>query len=453
MRSLISSVLMLGFAVPAAAQESITSHILDNGLEVIVIENHAVPLVTIEIDVKNGAYTETPEYDGLSHLYEHMFFKANRTIPDQEHFEQRLRELGAFSNATTSTEAVSYFITVGVDSMRPGMQFMEDAIRYPLFLQEELERERPVVLGELDRREATPQLVLHHAVEALMWTPEYYSRKDFVGDRTVISTASQEKMRTIQERFYVPNNSALILSGDVTSETGFRLAEEVFGDWPRGADPFAEPVPDPPPLATSLATVVELPVQTVATIMRWQGPSVDEDPQATYVADLLIFMLSSADSRFQKRLVDSGLAFGVNFGYVTLAHVGPISITAQTSPDKILALRRAILEEVAHFADPDYVSDEQMSAAKSLMAINDLYSRESSRQLAHSVGFWWAVAGIDYYQDYISNIQQVSRDDIARFVHDYMIGKPFVTGVLISPEARAEIELTEESLLAQEMVP
>ncbi len=453
MRSLISSVLLLGFAVPAAAQESIVSHILDNGLEVIVIENQAVPLVTIELDVKNGAYTETPEYDGLSHLYEHMFFKANHVIPSQERYLQRLRELGAAWNGTTSGERVNYYITVGTDSLLPGMQFMEDAIRFPLFLQDELERERPVVLGEFDRAEANPQFHLGRAVSTLVWTPEYYSRKNVIGDRTIINTTTQEKMRTIQERFYVPNNSALILAGDVTPETGFQLAQEVFGDWPRGADPFAEPVPDPPPLATSLAVVVELPVQTVTTIMQWQGPSVVEDPQATYAADLLIFMLSNAGSRFQERLVDSGLAFGVNFGYFTQAHVGPISISAQTSPDKVLALRRAILEEVAHFVDPDYVSDEQMSAAKNLMAINDLYSRESSRQLAHTVGFWWAVASTDYYQDYISNIQRVSRDDIARFVNDYMIGKPFVTGVLISPEARAEIELTEESLLTQEMVP
>ncbi len=147
MRSLISSVLLLGFAVPAAAQESIASHILDNGLEVIVIENQAVPLVTIELDVKNGAYTETPEYDGLSHLYEHMFFKANHVIPSQERYLQRLRQLGAAWNGTTSAERVNYDITVGTDSLLPGMQFMEDAIRFPLFLQDELERERPVVLA------------------------------------------------------------------------------------------------------------------------------------------------------------------------------------------------------------------------------------------------------------------------------------------------------------------
>ena len=118
-------------AAPLAAQDElpIRTTTLDNGLEVIVIENHAVPLVTIELDVKNGAYTEEPEYDGLSHLYEHMFFKANRTIPSQEEYLERVNELGAVWNGTTSTERVNYYITVGVDSLEPGLQFMEDAIR------------------------------------------------------------------------------------------------------------------------------------------------------------------------------------------------------------------------------------------------------------------------------------------------------------------------------------
>ena len=73
-------ILVLMVAVGFTQKYNISTKKLSNGLEVIVIENHAVPLVTVEIDVKNGAYTESPEYDGLSHLYEHMFFKANKKI-------------------------------------------------------------------------------------------------------------------------------------------------------------------------------------------------------------------------------------------------------------------------------------------------------------------------------------------------------------------------------------
>jgi zinc protease len=433
-------------AVPLAAQEMPTTT-LDNGLEVIVIENHSVPLVTIEMDVRNGAFTESPEYDGLSHLYEHMFFKANRTIPDQESYLARLRQLGAVWNGTTSPERVNYYFTLGVDSVRAGLEFMEDAIRYPLFLQEELERERPVVLGEYDRNESNPFFHLVQAVGEKTWSPEYFSRKNVIGDREVINTATREKS------YYVPNNSALILSGDITPEEGFRLAEEVFGDWPRGPDPFAEPVGDPPPLEASDAVIVELPVQATAAMVQWHGPSVDEDPAATYAADLMIFMLNRPGSRFQKALVDSGLAVGVNFGYTTLSHVGPISVFAQTTPPMVADLHRAIHTEIAQLGDPDYFSEEDMSAGKTQLAISDTYGRESSSQIAHTAGYWWAIAGIDYYQSYVDNIQHVTQADIARFVDTYLKDKPYVAGVLINPEARAQTGLTIEALLPEEVTP
>ena len=438
-------------AAPLAAQEIATTT-LDNGLEVIVIENHSVPLVTIEMDVRNGAFTESPEYDGLSHLYEHMFFKANRTIPDQESYMARVRQLGAVLNGTTSEERVNYYFTLSVDSLRAGLAFMEDAIRYPLFLQEELERERPVVLGEFDRNEANPFFHLVIAVGEKTWSTEYFSRKNVIGDREIINTATQEKMRTVQERYYIPNNSALILSGAITPEEGFRLAEEVFGDWPRGPDPFAEPIGHPPTLDTSDAVIVELPVQATAAMVQWHGPSVAEDPEATYAADLMIYMLNRPGSRFQKALVDSGLAVGVNFSYYTLSHVGPISVFAQTTPEMVADLHRAIHAEIALLGDPDYFSDEDMSSAKTQLAINEVYSRESGSQIAHTVGFWWAVAGLDYYMTYTENIQQVTRDDIARFVTTYLEEKPYVTGVLINSQARADVGLTTEVLLAGEVV-
>lgn len=452
MRTLLA-VAAIVWTAPLFGQSAlpIDSKTLDNGLEVIVIENRSVPLVTIELDVKNGAYTETPEYDGLSHLYEHMFFKANRTIPNQEAYLERLNELGAAWNGTTSGERVNYFITVGVDSLRPALQFMEDAIRYPLFLEEELVRERPVVLGEYDRAESNPFFHFGRAIDTLLWSPEYWSRKNVIGDREVLSTTPPEKMRTIQERFYVPNNTALILSGAISPEEGFALGEEVFGDWAAGADPFAAPVPDPPPLAATRAIVVEQPVNTVTIQVDWQGPSVTGDPGSTYVADLLIPILSNPASRFQKAMVDTGLAFNAGFAYSTMAHVGPISITAQTTPEKALELHRTILAEVGKMAEPGYVTEDELAAARNQVAVNQTYARERASSLAHTVGYWWAVADLDYYLGYVPNMQAVTLDDIAAFTQRYMLGKPHVSGALISPEARASVDLDAEDLLAQEV--
>jgi zinc protease len=445
---IICASLLYGASLQAQSDLPISSRKLANGLEVIIIENHAVPLVTVQLVVKNGGYTETPEYNGLSHLYEHMFFKANRTIPSQEKYLERLRQLGADWNGGTSDEVVNYFVTVGVDSVVPAMHFMEDAIRFPLFKQEELVRERPVVLGEFDRDEANSFFHLGRGIDTLLWTPGYYSRKNVIGDRQIIITATQQKMNTIKDRFYIPNNSALILAGDIAPQRGFALAQQVFGDWARGADPFATPIPNPPPLTQSRAVIVERPVNGAVLSMKWQGPSVTADPDATYAADLLSAVLGNPTSKYYKRLVDSGLTFNTDINYYTLSHVGPITVNAQLAPEKILEARRVILEELAKLADTTYITAKELAAAQRQLGINALYEREQSTNWAQAVGFWWAVAGLDYYRNYVPNMQRVTKLDIARYARTYIIGKPFVTGVLISPEAHAKIKLTPESILA-----
>ena len=440
-------------APPLVGQElPIYSRTLQNGLEVIVIENPAVPLVTIELDVKNGAYTQTPEFAGLAHLYEHMFFKANRAIPSQERYLERTNELGAVWNGTTSTERVNYFITLGVDSLEAGLQFMEDAIRAPLFLQDELVRERPVVIGEYDRAESDPFFHLGRAIDTLLWTPQYYSRKNTIGDREVILGTTPEKMRTIQQLYYVPNNTALILSGAITQDRGFQLAERVFGDWPRGADPFATPVPDPPPLTESKAVIVQQPVGTVTVQVQWQGPSIRHHTEDTYTADVLAQALANPTSAFQKALVDSGLAFSAGFSYYTQMHTGPIVVSAQTTPDKALEVHRTLLAEVQKLGQPGYVTEEQLRAAQTQVRVAETYGREQASTFAHTVGFWWAVSGLDYYLDYVDEMQEVGTSEFADFANKWIVGKPRVSGLLISAEALRSTGITVNDLL-RERVP
>src|SRR5579871_2829370 len=146
--------LFIAALVPAlawAANPAVQQHTCENGLQVIVVENHSVPLVTVEIAAKNGSMTEPPEYNGLSHLYEHMFFKGNKVIPNQEAYLARVRELGMEFNGTTQTERVNYFFTTTSDHLADSLAFLRDATVSPLFDPKELEKERRVVVGEIDR--------------------------------------------------------------------------------------------------------------------------------------------------------------------------------------------------------------------------------------------------------------------------------------------------------------
>ena len=265
----------------AEIEKILQRRVLPNGLEVIVIENHGVPLATVEIDVKNGSYTQSPEYAGLAHMYEHMFFKANAKYPEPEQFTDRAAELGASYNGTTTEERVNYYLHLPADSLEGGMSFMAAALRTPLFRRDELEREREVVLGEYDRQEASPFFALTSEVTKKVY-PGQWSRKNTIGDRDVIRTVTPEKMREIQRKYYVPNNSALIVTGDVTPAKVFAFAEKYYGDWARGADPFvADPIPPIPPIAHSEAVIETAPVSAVTVLLQWQGPSVGKDPASS----------------------------------------------------------------------------------------------------------------------------------------------------------------------------
>src|SRR6476620_1969980 len=203
---------------------------LDNGLEVVVIENHKVPLATIEIAVKNGAYTEGPEYSGLSHLFEHMFFKANKDYPNQEKFLKRTQELGMIWNGTTNVERVNYFFTFTRDSLDAGLRFMNAAIRYPIYRTEDMQKERPVVDGEFQRAESDPGFQIWYESQKKLWG-DLVTRKNPIGDHEVINTATPEKMMIIKDKYYYPNNSLLVICGDIRHEDAFAKANNIFGDW------------------------------------------------------------------------------------------------------------------------------------------------------------------------------------------------------------------------------
>ena len=428
----------------------IASKILANGLEVIVLEDHSVPVVTIELAVRNGSFTEPPELNGLSHLYEHMFFKANRAVANSEQYLQRIGQLGIAYNGETREEVVEYYFTTTSPNIRAAMNFMRDATRYPLFDEKEFERERQVVIGEIDRNESEPGYYLNKEMNDRLFY-KYPSRKQPLGNRQTVSTATTEMMRLIQGRYYVPNNSALVVTGDVQTQDIYKMADEFFGDWPkREKDPFVEfPMVEHPPLPKSEGNIIKQPVTNVLIEIGWQGPSIGKDDAATYAADTFSFIMQQPDSRFQRNLVDTGLVNGVAIGYYTQRNVGPINIIFQTTPDKAQAALKAVYDEIAHFNDKDYYTDEQLDSAKALLEADDLYSREKFDEYAKTLGFWWSSTGVDYFRGYLGNLRKTSRADISRYITTYIQGKPHVSLALISEQAQQQAKLTPEDLIGR----
>jgi zinc protease len=381
-----------------------------------------------------------------------MFFKASQGFPRPDMFIDRASELGAVFNASTQEERVNYYMTLSADSLEGGMQLIASALREPMFMREELERERQVVLGEYDRNESSPFFRLSRKMDELLY-PGNFSRKNTIGDRDVISSTTPEKMRAIQRLYYIPNNSVLIVAGDVNPARVFAMAQRYLGDWKPGDDPFkAAPIPPIPPVASSAAVIVEEQVGAVTVLLQWQGPSVGKDPEATYAADVFSDALNSPASGFQRRLVDSGLWQQLLVNYYTLNHVGPITISGQTSPENLRKALAALDVEIRRFDTPGYLSVSELEDVKAQRAVSSAFGIEKASAITHTIGFWWSVADLDYFMGYVDNMARQRLEDLRSYARKYIVDKPRIAGVLIAPAARRQIKLEESDLLGRKVV-
>ncbi|MBA3354280.1 MAG: insulinase family protein [Blastocatellia bacterium] len=463
------------------------SKTLANGLEVIVLQDSSVPIVTVELAVRNGSFTESADFHGLSHLYEHMFFKPN--IAAQLHECEKESVARAFSlasnpvctraialkpkigdtgylndasqvslyNGTTREEIVNYFFNTTSPYLATAIRVINDSVRFPSFDEADFEAEKRVVIGEIDRHEANPYGYLDLTMKQKLFY-KHPTRKDPKGTRESVGTSTIEKMRTIQARYYVPNNSALIVTGDAKPDEVFKLAEQVMGSWERRpVDPFKEfPLVEHPPLLKSEAVIIEKPAeageggeqgQNVFIELGWHGPSIGKDDAATYAADVFSYIISQPNSRFQRKLVDSGLSASAGLGYYTQRNVGPINLLMVTRPENSKKALAAVYTEIADFTRPDYFTDEELDSAKTILESNDLFEREKASEYAHILGFWWSSTGIEYFRGYHAKLRAVTRADINRYIKMYIHGKNHIGIALASPEAKKLAGLTEQDLI------
>jgi len=337
-------------------------------------------------------------------------------------------------------------LTLSSDSMAAGMEFLAAAAITPKFLPDELAREREVVIGEYDQQESTPFFRFDQAMGQRLWTTQF-SRKNTIGDRDVIRGTTPAKMRAIKDLYYIPNNSLLIIAGDANPAAAFALAERIFGGWKRGADPFiAAPIPPIPPLTKTSGYIHEEAVNAVTVQIQWHGPSVRKDEDATFVADVFSDLLNAPGSRFQKKLVDSGLWDGVIVNYYTLNNVGPITISGQTSPERLRNALKVLDSELREVLKPGYFTADEMNSAKAQRAVSSSFEREKASAFSHTIGFWWSVSGLEYYMKYVDEMARRTPAQLQEYARKYIIDRPHVVGVLLSPEARRQLGLTEDEL-------
>src|SRR5213082_1974725 len=194
---------LAGATAPAHAQDSSLARFihrtrLDNGLDVITVENNAVPLATVLLAVKNGAFTQDSADQGMAHLYEHLLFRSyGGGRPDA--FGIEVSRLNGRYNGATSEEVVYYHVAVPSRNVEQGIKLVARLVREARFSNGDLKAERPVVLDELQRDESDPEEQLQRHVDRMLWGASW-CRKDVRGDSTSLAgvTRSEEHTSELQ---------------------------------------------------------------------------------------------------------------------------------------------------------------------------------------------------------------------------------------------------------------
>lgn len=424
--------------VAASPATPFVQRTLENGLEVIAVQDSTAPVVTICIAVRTGATCQTPETCGLAHFYEHMFFKGNASLPDQTAYNSRMRELGIIQNGMTSDEMVRYFITLPSQRFDEGMEFMYYAIATPLFDEEEIEKERQVVLDEYNRGTTSPFWSYWLSREQVIF-PDAPWRASTIGRPEVIASADEGAMRHFLETYYTPDNCALIVAGDVEPEMVFALAATYFTAWSGEGGSDYDELPVITRISSDTTVIVPSPSGTSFVSVAMAGPPFHLDTSSTYAADVWGSYLELMSREFYNDLVTDGPFYNISAGYYTQRCDPVISFSGSVAEGHEMEALAALHAEIDQLSDPGYYDAEGLRLAIEMLRRNRLLSEETAYDVAvESLAFWWVLGGdLDYYSSYLDSLEAVTPEDLSRFIARYLEDRPRASFVLL-PEGGAE---------------
>lgn len=441
--------------------EKIKQSVLENGLSVFVKEDHKVPLVYFEIAVRAGGVTQTRENAGIFHLYEHMMFKGNSLCPTSADFQKRMAGLGVNDwNGTTGEHCVNYYFTIPSDELEEGMRFWSAAIREPNLNEKEFEDEKKVVISEIQAKYANPGFVAGQFFLKNFY-PDAPWQLDAGGAVSTVQNASLDMLKEIKEKYYVPNNAALFIGGDVDAEKVFELAEKVWGGWQKSAFDFSSEcaLQTMEPLSETRYFVFPHPQispQMAQALVYYRAADADFEREDTYPLDVFTEYIQNPESTFVKELVaDQDLRIisedYVGGGYSTKRRTSALSFYAMLlDSDKALASRVKKFHSSINGLVDGYIQSRKIVPEprfkKMLVSHRDsnLIQDESAERSLSELRYWWTVCDAEYSFNYEKNFSKVKDADIARVLQKYIQHKNAYVVVYLNPEVykncRAEFD-------------
>lgn len=412
---------------------------LANGMQVVVVPNHRVPVVTHMVWYKVGSADEVEGSTGIAHLLEHLMFKGTEKHPEGE-FSTLLARNGGRENAFTSYDYTAYHQTVAKEHLALVMELEADRMTNLQITPAAVETERQVVLEE--RRQRTdndPGSILQEQASAVSYL-NYPYRRPIIGWEHEIRGLTFDGIMAFHARWYAPNNAILVVGGDVTIEDVRPLAEKYYGVIPRASVPDRIRPQEPPQRAAREVALRDARVRQPTLSRSYLAPSHGYGEQAhTYPLEVLAEIISSgATSRLHRSLVvEQGLATAAGAWY-DADRLGPSRFGFYVSPrpgTDMATLEAAMMKEVdAMLAEG--VSDEEVARAKKQMLSSAVYARDSvgrgARVLGAALSSGQTVEDVESWPE---RIQKVTAEQVIEAARAVFKAETSVTTRLLSLEA------------------
>lgn len=435
--------LALALTLPVAAEEPVTTFTLDNGLNVVVIEDHRAPVVVQMIWYRVGAADEPPGHSGIAHFLEHLMFKGTEKVAPNA-FSGIVEAQGGDDNAFTSWDYTAYFQRIAADRLELVMEMEADRMRNLRLTEDDVLTERQVILEErAQRTDSDPSALLTEQMRAAQFMNHPYSIP-VIGWRHEMEQLSREDALEYYERFYAPNNATLVIAGDVEPEVVKALAEKHYGPLQPsdGIVPRERPQ-EPPQLAERRIALADERVSDPYVFRTYLAP--ERDPGAQKEAAALTVLAELLGGNGQTSVLARALQFDSQVAVYTSAFYSGTSIDDATfglavipAPGVSLEKAEAEMDRVlAEFLEqgPDPAALERI---RTQVRAGEIYARDDVESLARRYGEGLSVGltltDIDGWDEALSAVTEADIMAAARKVLDR---RNAVTGWLTLPEPAA----------------
>lgn len=409
---------------------SVQETVLDNGLKVLLLEDHKSPAVTFQVWYRVGSRNEQDGKSGLAHFLEHMLFKGTpSTGPEQ--YSRIIAKNGGQANAFTTADVTVYFATMSRDKIQIQLELEADRMVNALLDEKFFEAEKRVIQEERRLRvDDNPIAALGEVAGAVAYMVHPY-RRPVIGWMHDIENLTRQDLVDFYKLYYSPNNAFIVVTGDFSSEEILPKIKAAYGKIPRGAAPPNVQAEEPPQRGerrTTLKKEAELPfVMTYYHAPNLKSPD-------SFALDLLTVILAGGrSSRLHQDLVyQKQLVRGIDADY-SGASVDPtvFSVTAQLLPGKEPAPIQQEIDSLIEKIKGELVSERELNKAKNQVEAAFIFGRDSIFGQAMKIGFYEAAGDWRLMDRYIEGIRKVSREDIRRVAKLYLDRDRRTVGTLI----------------------